>query len=44
MRQLAKALHEMFVALTAEGFTEAQAMHIIGVAYAANAKSGGADG
>lgn len=41
IRQAAKALHEMFVALTYEGFTETQAMHIIGVTLAAQTKSGG---
>lgn len=42
VRQAAKAMHEVFVALINEGFTETQAMHIIGVMLHAQIQSGGA--
>lgn len=31
MRQMANVYHQMFVALTQEGFTEQQALQIVGV-------------
>ena len=37
MRELAHLLHQTFVALTLEGFTEQQALVIIGQILAANA-------
>jgi len=43
LRQAAKGLHEMFVALVNEGFSETQAMHILGVMLAAQT-GGRADG
>lgn len=39
LRQLASVLHQTFTALVAEGFTEAQALVIVGQILAAN--SGG---
>jgi len=40
VRQSAKAIHEVFIALANEGFTEAQALHIIGVMLAAQIQGG----
>jgi len=37
LRQMASALRQMFIALTSEGFTEQQALAIIGQVIAANA-------
>jgi hypothetical protein len=39
MRQMASMLHQMFVALTSEGFTEQQALVVIGQML--NASQGG---
>lgn len=41
IRTFARALREMHAALVQEGFTEGQAMQIIGVALAAGIASGG---
>jgi hypothetical protein len=42
LRQLASLLHQTFIALTNEGFTEQQALVIIGQILAANAGGEGA--
>ena len=36
MRNIASTLWQMYVALTAEGFSDQQALHVIGVTIAAN--------
>lgn len=41
MRELAKTLHDMYVALRKEGFTESQALAIIGQVLAANSEGNG---
>lgn len=42
LRQLASTMRQTFVALTDEGFTEQQALQIIGALLAANGKGGAA--
>lgn len=42
-RALASTLHGCFIALTMEGFTEQQALQIIGMMMAANIANGGND-
>ncbi|HEU5394695.1 MAG TPA: hypothetical protein VFV36_07810 [Candidatus Methylomirabilis sp.] len=41
MRQMARMMREMFTALVQEGFTEAQAIAVIGQALQASTKSAG---
>jgi len=43
LRQLASIYHQMFIALTQEGFTEQQALLIIGQNIAASFLAGGGD-
>jgi hypothetical protein len=40
MRQFASAMHQMFIALTWEGFSEQQALIVIGQVLAASAGGG----
>lgn len=42
LRQFARAMREIYVAMQQEGFTEAEAMQIVGVTIASGIANGGA--